>query len=74
MSNFKGKTLIVHGSEDEAVPFSAAENLHSFAKNSQLQLVENANHTFGAKEPWLDYKLPVIMNGVLKDCIEFLKQ
>ena len=74
MSNFKGKTLIVHGSEDEAVPFSSAENLHSFAKNSQLKLVEKANHTFGAKEPWLDYKLPVIMNGVVKDCIEFLKQ
>ena len=74
MSNFKGKTLIVHGLEDEAVPFSSAENLHSFAKNSQLKLVEKANHTFGAKEPWLDYKLPVIMNGVVKDCIEFLKQ
>ena len=74
MANFKGKTLIVHGLEDEAVPFSSAENLHSFAKNSQLKLVEKANHTFGAKEPWLDYKLPVIMNGVVKDCIEFLKQ
>lgn len=74
MANFKEKTLIVHGLEDEAVPFSSAENLHSFAKNSQLKLVEKANHTFGAKEPWLDYKLPVIMNGVVKDCIEFLKQ
>lgn len=73
MSNFKGKTLIVHGLEDEAVPFSSAENLHSFAKNSQLKLVEKANHTFGAKEPWLDYKLPVIMNGVVKDCIGFLE-
>ncbi len=73
MSNFKGKTLIVHGLEDEAVPFSSAENLHSFAKNSQLKLVEKANHTFGAKEPWLDYKLPVIMNDVVKDCIGFLE-
>jgi len=74
MANFKGKTLIVHGLEDETVPFSSAENLYFFAKNSQLKLVEKANHTFGAKEPWLDYKLPVIMNGVVKDCIEFLKQ
>ena len=74
MENFNGRALIVHGLEDEAVPFSSAENLHSFAKNSQLKLVEKANHTFGAKEPWLDYKLPVIMNGVVKDCIEFLKQ
>ncbi len=70
--NFNGNSLIIQGLEDEAVPFFAAENIHSWAKNSELILVEKANHTFGAKEPWLDYKLPVLMNAVAKNCILFL--
>ena len=69
---FNGKSLIIHGLEDEAVPFSAAENLHSWAKNSELVLVEKANHTFGSKEPWLDFKLPLMLNAVVKNCIQFL--
>lgn len=73
MANYKGKSLIIHGLEDEAVPFSSAKNLNSWALHPQLKLVEKANHTFGAKEPWLDYKLPVIMNTVTKEAIEFLK-
>jgi cephalosporin-C deacetylase-like acetyl esterase len=72
IKRFKGKSLIIHGLEDEAVPFTAAENLHSWARNSQLLLTEKANHTFGAKEPWFDYKLPVIMNAVVKECMLFL--
>lgn len=72
--NFKGNFLIIHGSEDEAVPFSAAENLHSRAGNSELILVEKGNHTFGAKEPWLDFKLPTLLNAVVNDCIKFLKK
>ena len=71
--NFKGNFLIIHGSEDEAVPFSAAENLHSLAENSELISVEKGNHTFGAKEPWLDFKLPTLLNAVVNDCIKFLK-
>ena len=72
IQRFNGKLLIIHGLEDEAVHFSAAENLHSWAQHSQLLLTEKANHTFGAKEPWLDYKLPVIMNTVVKECRVFL--
>ena len=34
VKNFKGNFLIIHGSEDEAVPFSAAENLH-FGQETQ---------------------------------------
>lgn len=74
VKNFKGNFLIIHGSEDEAVPFSAAENLHFWAGNSELILVEKGNHTFGAKEPWLDFKLPTLLNAVVNDCIKFLKK
>ena len=74
VKNIKGNFLIIHGSEDEAVPFSAAENLHSRVGNSGLILVEKGNHTFGAKEPWLDFKLPTLLNAVVNDCIKFLKK
>jgi len=32
IQRFNGKSLIIHGLEDEAVHFSAAENLHSWAQ------------------------------------------
>lgn len=70
--NFGGNVLIIHGKDDEAVHFSATENLNSWFGNSELILVENGNHTFGAKEPWLDFKLPILLNSVINNCIRFL--
>lgn len=71
---FRGKTLVIHGLDDEAVPFSAGKNIAFWAQNAQLKLIEKGNHTFGTKEPWLDYKLPVLLNTVVKFCIDFLTQ
>lgn len=73
MRNFKGRTLVLHGHEDEAISFSAAENLHNWAENSDLLVMEKANHTFGAKEPWKDYKLPELLKQAVNVCIDFLK-
>lgn len=73
LRNFIGKTLVLHGNEDEAVSFSAAKNLYSWARNSELVLMDKANHTFGAKEPWKDYKLPLLLNSAVNNCIDFLK-
>ena len=73
MKNFSGRTLIIHGNLDEAVDYSSAENLHIWAKNSTLKLIEGANHTFGAKEPWAEKKLPEFLEIVVKDCLEFLE-
>ena len=55
---FKGKSLIIHGTNDEAVAISAAEHLHSWLPHSECKIIEGANHTFGAKEPWLSQDLP----------------
>ena len=73
MRNFHGRTLVLHGHEDEAVSFSASENLHAWAQNSNLLVMEKANHTFGAKEPWKDYKLPELLKQAVNVCIDFLK-
>lgn len=72
MKAFSGKSLILHGIEDEAVHFGAAKNLMEWSKDGKLLLLEKANHTFGSKEPWKDYKLPLPLNTVVKECISFL--
>jgi dienelactone hydrolase len=50
----RGKWLIVHGAEDEAVPYGDAMKLHAAAQPtvSQLTVIPGAGHTFGARHPW----------------------
>ena len=44
--------LIVHGSDDETVPFSEAERLASIAgANAELLVLDGVNHSFGGKHP-----------------------
>lgn len=69
---FHGKSLIIHGTQDEAVSVSAAQNLHHWLKNSELKLIEHANHTFGAKEPWEHSYLPKHLAEVSQLIIQFL--
>ncbi|WP_160139270.1 alpha/beta hydrolase family protein [Chryseobacterium sp. c4a] len=70
----KAYMLIIHGTDDEAVEVKNAEHLHILNPNSELFLVENGNHTFGAKEPWTDSDLPKDLNIVTEKCIDFLIQ
>ncbi|CAA7386133.1 alpha/beta hydrolase family protein [Chryseobacterium fistulae] len=65
--------LIIHGTRDESVHVNNAEHLHLLHPNSELFLVENADHTFGAKEPWENDQLPKALDCVVKKCIEFIK-
>ncbi|CAI8700318.1 alpha/beta hydrolase family protein [Chryseobacterium sp. IT-36CA2] len=70
----KAHMLIIHGTNDEAVEVKQAEHLHLLHPNSELFLIENANHTFGAKEPWTDSDLPKDLNNVTEKCIDFIKE
>jgi pimeloyl-ACP methyl ester carboxylesterase len=45
--------LIIHGTADESVPFTAAENLYQACAHSILYPVKNASHTFGVSHPLL---------------------
>ena len=65
--------LIVHGTEDAAVPFSAAEELQHFVAGSKLLTVANANYVFGAQHPFLTDELPKDFNFVVDEMIKFLK-
>jgi len=44
--------LIVHGTEDEAVPVAEGERLAGAAPGARFVPVESAGHTFGAVHPW----------------------
>ena len=72
MEMAKATILIVHGTKDEAVSDKCAEHLHLLNPISELFLVENSNHTFGAKEPWTEPKLPEDLSLVVKKCIDFI--
>ncbi|KXH79607.1 alpha/beta hydrolase family protein [Chryseobacterium kwangjuense] len=70
----KAYVLIVHGTHDESVSVKNAEHLHILNPNSELFLVENADHTFGSKEPWTEKELPHSLDIVTKKCIDFIKK
>lgn len=58
--------LIIHGTKDEAVAFSDAEELLRNAINASLLKIENGNHTFGISHPF---------NGTLSnDAIEVIEK
>lgn len=66
--------LIVHGTHDESVSVKSAHHLHILNPNSELFLIENANHTFGAKEPWEEKHLPADLHTVTEKCIDFIQR
>ncbi|MBB6369016.1 alpha/beta hydrolase family protein [Chryseobacterium shigense] len=70
----KAYVLIVHGTHDESVSVKNAEHLHILNPNSELFLVENADHTFGSKEPWMEKTLPYNLNIVTERCIDFINK
>ncbi|MPS73720.1 MAG: alpha/beta fold hydrolase [Chryseobacterium sp.] len=66
-------TLFIHGSDDESVQLEHSQKLNQWTKNSQLKIIENAGHTFGAKEPWRNDFLPNELNEAIEACLDFLK-
>ena len=66
--------LFIHCSADESVTIDHSENLHRWTKNSEFRIIENAGHTFGAKEPWADDFLPKELDEAVEICIDFLKK
>ena len=74
MEMAKANVLVVHGSSDESVLPKNAHHLHLLNPNSELFLVENANHTFGAKEPWEETSMPYDLALVTEKCIDFINK
>ena len=65
--------LIIQGTDDDAVKDKEAFLLNEWCKTSELVIMENANHTFGAKEPWTENGLPDQLNKATSLATDFLK-
>ncbi|MDT7832396.1 alpha/beta fold hydrolase [Flavobacteriaceae bacterium S356] len=65
--------LIIHGDGDMAVPIFHAQNLHTWSSTSELYIIPEANHVFGAKQPWTEDEFPKDFQKVLTATFGFLK-
>ncbi|AXG68790.1 serine aminopeptidase, S33 [Kordia sp. SMS9] len=66
--------LLIHGTTDTAVPVEEAKKIQQWNPKSKLQLIENADHVFGARHPWKETKLPKDLQEVVETTIEFIKK
>jgi pimeloyl-ACP methyl ester carboxylesterase len=73
VQNLKIPYLIIHGDQDETVPLQEARNLKSWNDNNRLEVIEKANHTFGATQPWDAPGMPEPLIRALEVIVPFLK-
>ena len=64
--------IIIHGDQDSTVKMHSARNLHSWVNNSELVVIEKANHVFGAKHPFEGTNPD--LEKVIEKSLNFLKK
>lgn len=65
------RTLVIHGDADTSVDIEEGHEIAQWLK-TRLFEIEEADHTFGAKEPWESTELPVHLEKVCELIIGFL--
>lgn len=65
--------LIIHGTMDPTVDVSSAEKLNHLQPRSELLLIDQADHTFGGKHPWMTESLTDDSMAMLSATINFIK-
>jgi pimeloyl-ACP methyl ester carboxylesterase len=73
VKNLKAAQLIIHGSEDPTVSIKEAQAIHSWNPESELVIIEDADHVFGAKHPWEEPIIPPHLKKTVERTIDFLK-
>ena len=69
--NSKKPTLLIHGDQDNSVAIEESRNIASWLKTRVFE-VEEANHTFGATEPWDKKEMPEHLQKVCELTLNFL--
>jgi len=72
VENLQIPYLIIHGDNDTSVSVEEAKKLHSWNKQSALEIIENANHVFNTSHPWEKATLSATLKKVTQTCIDFL--
>lgn len=73
VQSLKKPMLFIHGKEDPAVPYQAAEKLHAANSEFSKLLLCEGDHVFGRKHPWSHDYLPEQTKFVVNETIQFLK-
>ena len=61
-----------HGKEDKTVPLQAAQQMKSWNPSIEIEIVEGADHVFGASHPFASDQLPIHLRYIADRTIEFL--
>ena len=64
--------LIIHGGNDTSVSVDEAEALHKWNPNSELAIIEGANHVFGTSHPWKKITLPKEFETAIETMLSFI--
>lgn len=72
ISELDSPILIVHGDKDFTVSMKEAKMLDNAAKNSELCIINKANHTFNCRHPFTGTN--EILDQAINSTIEFLKK
>ncbi len=65
--------LFIHGKQDPAVPYQAAQLLHQANTGHSQLILCDGDHVFGRKHPWPHDYLPEQTKFVVDETISFLK-
>jgi len=68
----KTPTLVIHGDADTSVDIEEGRQISSWLK-TRLFEIEEANHTFGATQPWLSDQIPEQLQKVCDLTLSFFK-
>ncbi|HXH17661.1 MAG TPA: alpha/beta fold hydrolase [Chitinophagales bacterium] len=64
--------MIVHGTDDESVPYQSAIEMQQWNSQAKLLTVEGGSHTFGVKHPFEGTTLPADAEKVITETSRFL--
>ena len=72
VSNLKIPYLILHGNQDTSVLIEEGEQLHSWNPESQLEIIDTANHVFNTSHPWEKSHVSTALEKAIRLSISFL--
>ena len=72
VSNLKIPYLILHGNQDTSVLIEEGERLHSWNPESQLEIIDTANHVFNTSHPWEKSHVSTALEKAIRLSISFL--
>ncbi|MEO1031194.1 MAG: alpha/beta fold hydrolase [Bacteroidota bacterium] len=65
--------LIIHGDHDISVKVDEAYALHQWNSESELKIIEGADHVFNTKHPWDSHVMSNELQSVVNSTLQFLK-